>query len=163
MNDVDIKKIEENKKLIEEFPFLLPHNRWTDKVVEDYDYRYTELDAMPNGWRKAFGIDLCKELKESLIKVNYLEKYRITDIKEKYGTLRWYDAGCPDDFLHEILPKYVKKSKYTCIKCGNPATKVSLGWISPWCDECADNIKNYEAFQNINEFYAEAENECDNE
>lgn len=46
---------ESNQELIERFPFLIPRNRWTGKVPEDYDYSYTELDSMPDGWRKAFG------------------------------------------------------------------------------------------------------------
>ena len=46
---------ESNQKLIERFPFLIPRNRWTGKVPEDYDYSYTELDSMPDGWRKALG------------------------------------------------------------------------------------------------------------
>lgn len=47
--------IEENKNLIEHYPFLLPWDGWNDTVREDYDYSYTELDEMPRGWRKAFG------------------------------------------------------------------------------------------------------------
>lgn len=46
---------------------------------------YTELDAMEPGWRKAFGIQLCEELKAQLKKDHYLYKYRITQIKEKFG------------------------------------------------------------------------------
>jgi hypothetical protein len=46
---------------------------------------YTELDAMPDGWRKAFGIQMCKDLKKVLKQYNYLYKYRIMQIKEKYG------------------------------------------------------------------------------
>lgn len=38
-----------NKELVEEFPFLLPRNRFTGEVPKDYDYSYTELDAMPEG------------------------------------------------------------------------------------------------------------------
>ena len=41
---------ESNQKLIERFPFLIPRNHWTGKVPEDYDYSYTELDSMPDGW-----------------------------------------------------------------------------------------------------------------
>ena len=48
--------IEKNKALVDDFPFLLPRNRWTGKVPDDYDYSYTELDAMPEGWRTAFGL-----------------------------------------------------------------------------------------------------------
>ena len=60
---------EENRNLIERFSFLLPRNCWTGKVPEDYDYSYTELDAMPDGWRKTFGEQLCEELKAELVKV----------------------------------------------------------------------------------------------
>lgn len=35
--------IEENKALIERFPFLLPHNRWTDKVPENKLREMTDM------------------------------------------------------------------------------------------------------------------------
>lgn len=54
---------ESNQKLIERFPFLIPRNRWTGKVPEDYDYSYTELDSMPDGWRKDHAIKLLKRWK----------------------------------------------------------------------------------------------------
>lgn len=38
-----------NKKLITEYPFLLPRNLFSDKVSEDYDYSYTLLDLFPEG------------------------------------------------------------------------------------------------------------------
>lgn len=138
-----------NKALIERFPFLMPRNRWTDKIPEDFDYSYTELDAMPDGWRKAFGEQLCEELREELVRADYLDKYRITQIKEKYGSLRWYDLGCTKRMLREIIPKYERLSARTCIQCGKPATKISTGWISPYCDTCADKIGHYERFMPI--------------
>lgn len=96
---------------------------------------YTELDAMPKGWRKCFGISMCKEIKASLKRSNYLYKYRIVQIKEKYGSLRWYDAGSPEE-VKKIIQKYEYISERTCIICGRPATKISQGWISPYCDDC---------------------------
>lgn len=97
---------------------------------------YTELDHMPTGWRKAFGIQMCKEIKKELIKYNYLYKYRIMQIKEKFGTLRWYDNGSPNGCVNKIINKYENISYHTCIVCGKPATKISKGWISPYCDNC---------------------------
>lgn len=141
-----------NKVLIERFPFLMPRNRWTDKIPEDFDYSYTELDAMPDGWRKAFGEQMCEEIRAELVRVNYLDKYRITQIKEKYGSLRWYDLGCTERILHEIIPKYESLSVRTCIQCGKPATKISTGWISPYCDVCAEKIRRYEQFVPIDVF-----------
>lgn len=96
---------------------------------------YTELDAMPKGWKKCFGISMCKEIKASLKRSNYLYKYRIMQIKEKYGSLRWYDAGSPEE-VKKIIQKYEYISERTCIICGRPATKISQGWISPYCDDC---------------------------
>ena len=48
---------------------------------------YTELDAMPHGWRKCFGIQMCKEVKKALLEDGRktLKRYRITQIKEKFG------------------------------------------------------------------------------
>ena len=97
---------------------------------------YTELDDMPDGWRKAFGIQMCKEIKNELKKYNYLYKYRIMQIKEKFGTLRWYDNGSPNGCVNPIIIKYENISGRTCIVCGKPATKISKGWISPYCDQC---------------------------
>lgn len=37
---------ESNQKLIERFPFLIPRNRWTGKVPEDYDYCLKEPEAL---------------------------------------------------------------------------------------------------------------------
>ncbi len=128
---------EENRNLIERFPFLLPRNRWTGKVPEDYDYSYTELDAMPDGWRKTFGEQLCEELKAELVKAGCLSGYRIAQIKEKYGALCWYDFGATEKIVQEIIPKYEQLSEHTCIKCGAPATRITTtGWISPYCDAC---------------------------
>lgn len=127
---------EYNKKLCEKYPFLLPRNRWTGLVHPDYDYSFTELDSMPTGWKKAFGEQMCEEIKQELEDKGILDKYRISQIKEKYGMLCWYDFGCTEKMLHEIIPKYEELSKHTCICCGKPATKVTLGWISPYCDEC---------------------------
>ena len=29
-----------NKMMIESFPFLMPRNRWTDRIPENFDYTY---------------------------------------------------------------------------------------------------------------------------
>lgn len=75
-----------NKKLVLKYPFLLPRNVWTDKLADDYTYDYIRLkDEIPDGWWKRFGIPLCEDLKEVLVKYNYLHDYRFSQCKEKYG------------------------------------------------------------------------------
>lgn len=122
---------------------------WIYKYIIDNIFilpSYTKLDDMPKGWRKAFGIQMCKDIKSQLIKENYLYKYRILQIKEKFGTLRWYDARCSKDIFN-IINKYEDLSYNTCICCGKPAKYISKGWISPYCADCIGN-KSYTLINN---------------
>ena len=65
----------------------------------------------------------------------FLFKYRITQIKEKFGGLRWYDAACPRE-LYDVIGKYESISFHTCICCGKPAKYITSGWICPYCEDC---------------------------
>ena len=111
---------------------------WIDSEIFDrilFIPTFTELDAMESGWRKAFGIQMCKEIKVQLKKDHYLYKYRIAQIKEKFGYLHWYDEGSSRE-VQDIISKYEDISWDTCLVCGKPATKITSGWISPYCDDC---------------------------
>lgn len=153
-----MNEIEKNKELCKKYPFLIPRNRWTGEVVEDYDYSYTELDAMPDGWRKVFGERMCEEIKKELDKLPEEDrlKYRILQIKEKYGYLRWY-SNWHTNKISKIVHKYEDLSKQTCIKCGAAATKVSLGWVSPWCEECAKEVAKFDRLISIEDYFSEEE------
>ena len=143
--DEDWKSNEELNRFI-----VITHAKWLKYIIKFFDWindyplqwfhcipTYTELDAMELGWRKAFGIQMCKEIKKELKKHNFLYKYRITQIKEKWGELVLSDSGIPKDSkIWNIIEKYSKISRKTCINCGKPATKISTGWISPYCDDC---------------------------
>ena len=124
----------ENRRLIEQYPFLLPWG--TDSA----NFESTELDPMPTGWRIAFGEELCKEIMEELTRNNCVDSYRIIQIKEKHGVLRWYSQGGTERIHREIVPKYEKRSRRICIQCGQTATLVSLDWTAPWCDACAEEL-----------------------
>lgn len=76
-----------NKILCNKYPWLIPHNCWTGKILDNYDYSYTELDDMPDGWRAAFGQQMCEEIQLVLDKLTPEESnnFRIIQIKEKWG------------------------------------------------------------------------------
>lgn len=128
--------------LVNKYPFLIPkywnRDSMTYEVDKDYDYTLTELDEMPDGWRKAFGEMICEEIKEELIKHNCLDEYLITQIKEKFGQLRWYDNGTPIGCnVSQIIDKYSVLSENICIICGKPDVPITKnGWISPYCKKC---------------------------
>lgn len=161
---------EENIALCERYPFLLPWNRWSGKkiteaedggywpgdpdAVPEYDYEYTELDSLPDGWDIAFGRQMCEELREALIEDDDLDKWRIVQMKEKFGGLRLYDNGCKQGSrVPDIIEKYERISERTCINCGKPATKITCGWIMPVCDDCAPE----KGCADINEYYSAGE------
>ena len=131
------------------------HAKWLQRIIKFFDWindwplqlfhclpSFTELDAMDKGWRKAFGIQMCKEIRKELLKHGFktLFRYRIAQIKEKWGRLCWYDAGAPKGVL-DIVLKYDRISSRTCVDCGKPATKISTGWICPYCDDCIGDRK----------------------
>lgn len=118
---------------------------WIDKEILDRIFflpTYSNLDAMPKGWRKAFGIGMCKEIKAALKQDKLLKRYRITQIKEKFGGLRWYD-NVSTDKVQAVISKYEHLSYKTCIECGKPAKYISKGWISPYCEDCAVDKSKY--------------------
>ena len=137
------------KKLCKRYPFLIIRNWKTDKPIE---YPYTYLDDMLYGWKRAFGKQMCEEIRQVLIKGGYLYDYRVVQVKEKFGGLRWYDEGAPSSIyreLQDVIDKYEELSYCTCRCCGRPATKISLGWISPFCDRCAGKLNERVKFREI--------------
>lgn len=135
--------MEKVKQLIKEYPFLYPRNEWTDEPIEDFDYTYTILDDMPAGWVKAFGEQMCKEIKQALKEDNIdINAWRIDQLKEKFGAMRLY-PNIYGKALNTVINKYEKISAKTCCRCGKPATKISTGWILPWCDDCGKDGEQY--------------------
>lgn len=130
----------QNRKLCERYPFLIPRNVFTDKIIKGFNYTWTEYDAIPDGWRKTFGKLLLEELREALIEANYLDEFRIMQLKEKFGQLRIYPNAAPQK-VWDVLHKYEFISQFVCYECGNPnACIVSLnGWYLPLCEKCWDN------------------------
>lgn len=116
--------------------------RVTGEILDRDDYSCTMLDPMPKGWMKAFGEDICREIKQFLIEENMLEEYWVKQIKEKFGALCWYDNDCGNhNKLKQIKSKYVELSEHTCVMCGGEGTmRDNLRWISLFCDECYEEL-----------------------
>lgn len=70
---------------------------------------------------------------------NLLYSFRITTVKEKYGGLRVYNNGEPDEWSdHEYAWELI--SEHTCNECGNfPVPIRQDNYILPWCDKCWKN------------------------
>lgn len=177
---MDDDVVRKNKELIEKYPFILPRNRLTGKVSQSYDWTHTEYDfaEIPDGWRTKFLMNMFDEIRKSLIKeeklrtgsdadkkkfakyycgdydeknCDLLHTFRILDIKEKFGQLRFY-SNFSTKGVSKIISKYTKISERTCCMCGNDATLVSTGYVLPYCDKCAEKWKKYNSYINIEEW-----------
>jgi len=66
----------------------------------------------------------------------YMENFEVLQVKEKFGTLRFYVSSAPDE-IYELIDEYEKKSGTICETCGKPGTlKESRGWLITICEEC---------------------------
>jgi hypothetical protein len=133
---------EEIKNLVERYPYLLPRNVWTDKVPEDYDYTYIRGLELPKGWYKLF-FQLCEDIRQPLIDAGYLDKFRFSQIKEKYNRMECYNFGAPEA-VQDIIDKYSVMAKYVCTVCGKPAVYETSGYIASYCDYCWRDLARHE-------------------
>lgn len=71
-------------------------------------------------------------------------KYDVAQIKEKFGTLRFYvDFTNQEQLTDDLYNKFMGRidraeelSGKTCERCGDPGKMRSGGWIKTLCDGC---------------------------
>lgn len=99
---------------------------------------WQELWCIPEGWVFSFFDEMLTELDGILQKSQMpIENYRVQQMKEKYGELRWY-AGYPQDVEDEYEAweeKWCIISRHTCYHCGKQAIGTTVGWIEPICKD----------------------------
>jgi len=121
------------------YEWLIFRSDYTQEPILDEEGQYKSwADEIPQGWYIAFGEQMIDELNDLLIKYDFVTHYSIAQIKEKFGTLRWYDNGVPEAGVDEFYAwedKYERLSAKTCIVCGAPGEIRHNRWIEPLCDE----------------------------
>ena len=98
-----------------------------DDTGEDFvtvtDPYFFEIDS---GW---YG--LIKNLIVELLEAGWDKE--VHQVKEKYGTLRFYTGGATDK-MYEIIRQYERVSAVTCEVCGEVGQIRPGGWIKTLCD-----------------------------
>ena len=132
---------QENYRLSMRYPVIIPNDIWDGKKFKDgFDYSYTLLDDIPYGWRKAFGEQWASEVQDIVNRQPQdSQPIRILQLKEKFGRFTQYFSRHVSDLV-DIVEKYENLSLRTCIECGEPATRMSTGWIAPYCDTCIGKL-----------------------
>lgn len=106
------------------------------------------LDRIPQEWGKwlpdAGWDQLLLDLDRAISAVN--PDYEIHQVKEKFGTLRFYVEWNPDlperenDLIKDLVYRAEAQSAHICEKCGATGAKARhTGWIKTLCDECFAN------------------------
>jgi hypothetical protein len=83
-----------------------------------------------NGWYK-----ILDKLCSKLVKID--PKLQATQVKEKFGTLRFYTTGSAVlDMVDKEIESAEMESSKTCETCGNPGRLNHKGWIHCFCKKC---------------------------
>lgn len=99
-----------------------------------------------DGWYQLL-YDLCEELAKCIHDADEPVKFVVTQIKEKYGTLRFYYYLEDGDFetreqIDEIIDKYEGLSATVCECCGKPGKlREKNGQLMVRCEECFREVE----------------------
>jgi hypothetical protein len=97
----------------------------------------TKLEEYYSGW-----LDAETRMKETLEKgfrdvTPIVPQVVVEQVKEKFGTLRFYYRG-GDDYVRGLVRMAEAMTSYTCEDCGSPAKTGGQGWLRTICTTCED-------------------------
>jgi hypothetical protein len=85
-------------------------------------------------WNNKQHIKLTEDNPYKLKIPDQVDQVVATQVKEKFGTLRfYYDGG--DEYISGLVTMAESMSGVTCMECGKPGTTGGRGWISTMCEE----------------------------
>ena len=135
---------EKTKKLFERFKFFQPEKSLKESLM-GFGFECN------SGWFDLIW-DLCikieKELKEKGDDKEF--PFEVMQVKEKYGTLRFY-TNWETDEISEFIREAEDRSAVTCEICGKPGQLMTKGyWLKTVCPEHAkeEGMMTMEEFKN---------------
>ena len=102
-------------------------------------YRGDVIFECGRGWSDII-LDLSLKIEEILNKNPEENEMYAVQIKEKYGTLRFY-MSCETDEIIDLISDTEALSSQTCESCGAPARMRGFRWVETKCDKCWENKK----------------------
>lgn len=103
---------------------------WHTLVTNLIDTIYTHVQ-----WRKRVRENLLKENPYNRPIPEDVNYPVVVQIKEKFGTLRFYTDGVGDEYCQGAIALAELMSGHICEVCGAPGERRSDGWIQTLCDE----------------------------
>jgi len=122
----------------------------TELLFTKYPKLYADKDTPMTISLMCFGFecgdgwfDLINELSEKIETYNntITENFcKAVQVKEKYGTLRFYVDNGTDE-IYKWIDDAEKISEKTCETCGKPGKLITKGWWSVQCEDCLNTTK----------------------
>ena len=99
------------------------------------------LRRIPDGWGRWIGCargwyPIIVKLDEQIAAID--PDYQVMQVKEKYGTLRYYCTGDEAGVIFDLVNEAEQQSAVTCESCGAPGKMHERGyWLRTLCSDCA--------------------------
>lgn len=93
-----------------------------------------------DGWYEIIR-NLCLQIQEYCDSNQEVPQVEVTQVKEKFGSLRFY-VNWGNDKIYSFISKAEGLSGVTCELCGSQKDDVKMrskGWITVRCDKCYDS------------------------
>ena len=111
----------------------------TEALIKRFPNLYQGCGLSPKESNMCFGFecgdgwfDLIEELSTKLEPMGVIA----TQVKEKYGGLRFYVASATDE-AWDLIDEAEEKSEAICETCGDPGRlRTNQGWDKTLCDAC---------------------------
>lgn len=108
--------------------------------IEMYKEWVQKEESLPEKDRRDGWIEKCNKFIEDK-QSQIIPQLEAVQVKEKYGTLRFYLSGYPENpIVGAKVDAYINfaedMSAVTCEKCGMPGELSSGGWMTVSCDKC---------------------------
>jgi len=115
------------------------NEKHTEFLIETFQplYEYCKYFECGDGW-----FELIKDLSDKLNQLILIDECscRASQVKEKYGTLRYY-MDTETDAMSELIRLAEKQSHTICEICGEAGKLREGRWISTLCDKCATKLE----------------------
>jgi len=117
-----------SKKLMIDFPFLRPQGGLGQSLM------YFGFDV-DDGWFKLI-YQLCKDIQRVIDNTpdEALKDFQVVQVKEKFGSLRFY-CGAATSEIHDLIQEAEAKSSRVCELCGKRGSMSvsNSGWYKTLC------------------------------
>jgi len=119
-----------------------------NKLFEKYPILYQSKDKPPTESLMCFGFEclsgwykIIDELSQKIEEHNKNAEHPTIaiQVKEKYGSLRFYVTSATD-YIYDLIDKAEEKSYEVCENCGSEedVKTEGSGWITTLCKECKE-------------------------